>query len=87
MLELNILPRNFAVPGISSKWLTEKIPDNPNANVELNPKLLDKIFNDNWPRLNVMTDRLGMPIEDNKRISYAIMDVMNVPLIVSDSQY
>jgi hypothetical protein len=30
------------------------------------------VFNTNWPRLNEMTDRLHMSIEENKRISFAV---------------
>ncbi len=33
----------------------------------------------NWPKLNAMTDRLGMPIEENKRISFEVLDAMDIP--------
>ncbi|MBJ9675499.1 DUF4365 domain-containing protein [Burkholderia gladioli] len=37
------------------------------------------ILKSNWPKLNEMTDRLGMPIEENKRISFAVLDAMEIP--------
>lgn len=37
------------------------------------------ILETNWPKLNAMTDRLGMPIEENKRISFAVLDAMEIP--------
>lgn len=36
------------------------------------------ILKSNWPRLNAMTDRLGMSIEENKRISFEVLDAMEI---------
>lgn len=33
---------------------------------------LMQVFTTNWPRLNEMTERLGMSIEENKKISFAV---------------
>ena len=33
----------------------------------------------NWPRLNKMTERLGLSEEENARIAYAVMDAWEVP--------
>ena len=43
-----------------------------------NKKRLDLLMS-NWPKLNAMTDRLGMPIEENKRISFAVLDALEIP--------
>lgn len=43
-----------------------------------NEKRLD-LLTSNWPKLNAMTDRLGMPLEENKRISFAALDALEIP--------
>ncbi|MEH6782795.1 MAG: DUF4365 and DUF1817 domain-containing protein [Alcanivorax jadensis] len=62
-----------------TKWLTEEVDVFPGANVEMNTKMMADLFDRNWPWLNEMTDRLGMSIEENKRISYQIMDLVHIP--------
>ncbi|CAJ9625600.1 DUF4365 and DUF1817 domain-containing protein [Burkholderia pseudomallei] len=37
------------------------------------------ILSSNFPKLNAMTDRLGLPEEENKRISFAVCDAMDIP--------
>jgi hypothetical protein len=49
------------------------------VNVDIETKLMIELFDRNWPRLNEMTNSLGMSIENNKRISYEIMDLLHVP--------
>jgi hypothetical protein len=38
-----------------------------------------KILEMNWPKLNAMTDRLAMSTEENKRISFEVLDAMQIP--------
>ncbi len=40
-------------------------------------RILDVLVK-NRPRLNAMTDSLGMSIEENKRITFAVMDLLNI---------
>jgi len=37
------------------------------------------ILDRNWPKLNAMTDRLGMSIDENKRISFEVLDALEIP--------
>lgn len=41
---------------------------------------LAQLFNLNWPRLNEMTERLGMSMEENKKISFAVAKVAGFPV-------
>ncbi|WP_080940962.1 DUF4365 domain-containing protein [Stutzerimonas stutzeri] len=47
--------------------------------VELDLKQYPYILNSNFEKLNLMTDRLGMPEEENKRISFEATDIMGLP--------
>jgi hypothetical protein len=47
--------------------------------VELDKKRLLELLNSNWLRLNETTDRLGMSIDENKRISFAVCDALELP--------
>jgi hypothetical protein len=49
------------------------------TNVTYSTKLMGKLLNKNWPRLNEMTDGLGMTENENKRITYAILDRLCIP--------
>jgi hypothetical protein len=37
------------------------------------------ILDSNWPKLNATTNRLGMTVNENKRISYEVLDAMQIP--------
>ena len=78
----------YSAPGLKSyfaclcgtKWREKKLIDGaPKINVEMDAKLLAELFKRNFSRLNEMTDRLGMSIDENKCISFEVMDVMNIP--------
>jgi len=47
--------------------------------VELDFSRYPYLLNSNFEKLNAMTDRLGMPIEENKRISFEATDAMGIP--------
>jgi hypothetical protein len=47
--------------------------------VSFDPDKVSKLFRTNFLRLNELTERLGMSTEENKKISYAAFDVMQVP--------
>lgn len=47
--------------------------------VEFSRELMWELFEKNFIRLNEMTDSLGMTIDENKRISFAAMDLFSIP--------
>jgi hypothetical protein len=47
--------------------------------VSLNRKKLKELFELNFVRLNELTERLGMSIEQSKTITFAVFDVMKIP--------
>ncbi|WP_291590091.1 DUF4365 domain-containing protein [Comamonas sp. UBA7528] len=63
---------------------TQRAPDQSGAKTRTMLVFMDnreraRVLERNWPKLNAMTDRLGMPIEENKRISFAVLDAMEIP--------
>jgi hypothetical protein len=48
-------------------------------NLEFNKDDLVAFIQRNFEWLNEITDRLGLPIEDNKRLSFSAMDVLGIP--------
>ncbi|WP_183004675.1 DUF4365 domain-containing protein [Achromobacter sp. UMC71] len=63
---------------------TQRVPDQSGAHARSMMVSMDngkrmEILESNWPKLNAMTDRLGMSIEENKRISFEVLDVMEIP--------
>jgi hypothetical protein len=48
-------------------------------NVSLDNFKRASVLVSNWPKLNAMTDRLGMPVEENKKISFEVLDAMSIP--------
>jgi hypothetical protein len=62
---------------------TRKIPvqerEGRKVNFEFETKPMAKLFELNWPRLNEMTEGLGLSIDENKRISYGIVDLFHIP--------
>lgn len=47
--------------------------------VELDRRQYPYVLDSNFEKLNYMTDRLGMPVEENKRISFEAIDLMGLP--------
>jgi len=43
-----------------------------------NEEMMQLFFERNWPRLNEITDKLGMTLEENKKISLGIIDAMKL---------
>lgn len=62
-----------------TKRIRTQIRGGRKVNVDFETKLMFDFLELNWPRLNEMIDSLGMSIEENKRISYEIMDMLHVP--------
>ncbi len=63
---------------------TQRASDQTEAPIKTLKVLMDntkrlQILETNWPKLNAMTDRLGMSIEENKRISFKVLDAMEIP--------
>lgn len=61
------------------EWLTDPDPNVPDANVVIDSGQMAKLFEANFLRLNELLDQLGMTIDDNKSICYAIYDVFGIP--------
>jgi hypothetical protein len=47
--------------------------------VSIDTKKMTALFEKNFVRLNEMTDRLGLSVERNKEITFAIFDLFNIP--------
>lgn len=71
--------KNYFACLSGTRWLKEKTGIPAEANVEMSPALLETVFDRNWSHLNEITQKLGMSLEENKRISSQIMDLMRVP--------
>jgi hypothetical protein len=63
----------------SGKRARLKMSPSKKIKVELNKERLLSLLNENWLRLNEMTERLGLPESENMRISFEIMDALQLP--------
>lgn len=57
-----------------------KHPRAGKVRAKIDMERLAQLFNMNWPRLNEMTDRLGMNVEENKKISFAVAKMAGYPV-------
>lgn len=72
--------KNYVACLSDTRWLTPKeMAENPGMNVTMDNMKRLQVLESNWPKLNEMTDRLGMTMEENKRISYQVLDAMDIP--------
>jgi hypothetical protein len=63
-----------------TRWLTnEERLEYPGCNVLVDSELMADMFKSNYPKFNEMTFRLGMSMEDNKRITFESFDVLGIP--------